>query len=119
MPPRIYTSPDAAPFLPQQSIFQYLFPETPDLSPLPSFDPSLPGFIDGNTGETLSRNDVKTLALRLAAGLRGAEMGGEGEGLGLKCADTACIWAYNSIEWAVTAYGLMAAGVTISPANAV
>jgi len=115
---RIYTSPDPAPFLPQQSVFQYLLPDSPELSPLPSFDSSLPAFIDGKTGETLSRGDVKSIALRLAAALRGAELGGEGEGLGLKFGDTACIWSFNSLEWALTAYGLLAAGVTISPANA-
>jgi long-subunit acyl-CoA synthetase (AMP-forming) len=47
--------------------------------------------------------------LRLATGMRS---------LGVRKGDVACLWGPNSLEWAQTAYGCMAAGVTVSPANA-
>jgi hypothetical protein len=37
--------------------------------------------------------------------------------LGVKRGSTACIWGYNSIEWVLAAYGSIAGGVTVSPAN--
>lgn len=118
MPPIIYDAPYAAPFFPQQSIFQYLFPEAPGVSPLEAFDESLPAFIDGKTGRTLSRGELKDAALRLGAAMRGVELGGVGEGMGLKKGDVACIWGFNSLEWVVAAYGCLAGGVTLSPGNA-
>jgi acyl-CoA synthetase (AMP-forming)/AMP-acid ligase II len=105
---RIYESDYPTPFLPQMSVFQYLLPDAPGLSPLRQFDPSLPAFIDGRDGKTVSRGQLKDTALRLGAGLHQ---------LGVKRGSTACIWGYNSIEWVLAAYGSIAGGVTVSPAN--
>lgn len=105
---RIYESDFPAPFLPQTSIFDYLFPDRPGVSPLPQFDPALPAFIDGRDGRTLSRGQLKDNALRLAAGLHL---------LGVNRGSTACLWGYNSLEWIQAAYGGLAAGVTVSPCN--
>lgn len=102
MPEVIYTSDHPVPPLPESSLFTYLLPDNDQ------FDASLPAFIDGFTGRTLSRGDLKDSALRIATGIRG---------LGLKQHDVGMLWATNSIEWAQAAYGMMAAGVCVSPAN--
>lgn len=107
-PLRIYESPYAHPFLPQQGIFDFLLPAEQGVSPLPMHDPALPALIDGITGRTLTRGQLRESALRLATGIRS---------IGVKRGETACMWAGNSIEWAITAYGCMAAGLCTSPAN--
>lgn len=108
MPQTIYTSDHPVPPLPEVGLFNYLFPEKPGDSPLQQFDPSIPAFIDGATDRTVTRGELKETSLRLATGI-GA--------LGLKRGDVACLWGLNSIEWALAAYGCMAAGLTVSPAN--
>lgn len=108
MPLTIYESEFPTPFLPQISIFDYLLPPAPGVSPLPDFDPSLPAFIDGRDDRTFTRGQLRELACRLAGGLRN---------LGLKRGDTAGVWGYNSLEWVNAAYGCLAAGVVVSPAN--
>ncbi|GMK55763.1 hypothetical protein CspeluHIS016_0208190 [Cutaneotrichosporon spelunceum] len=105
----IYEAPYPAPFFPQQNVFQYLFPEAPGISPIPLFDDSLPAFVDGVTGRTLSRGELRDTALRLGGGMRA---------LAPDTPEVACIWGFNSLEWVVAAYACMAAGVTFSPANA-
>lgn len=109
MPERIYKSPDASPPLPEISMYEYLLPFDASRSPRPQYDKSLPAFIDGLTGRTVTRGQVEDSSLRLVTALR--EMG-------LKRGDTVCIWGLNSIEWEVAAFGVMAAGLTASPANA-
>lgn len=108
MPLTIYESDSPAPYLPQISIFDYLLPGQQGVSPLQDFDPSLPAFIDGRDNRTFTRGQLREVALRLAGGLRG---------LGLKRGDTAGVWGYNSLEWVNAAYGCLAAGIVVSPAN--
>ncbi|KAL1406689.1 hypothetical protein Q8F55_008395 [Vanrija albida] len=93
---------------PEVSIFQFLLPDSPSDSPVKTFDPELPAYIDGFTGYTLSRRQLKENALRLATGLRT---------LGFGRGDVACLWGMNSIPWVEAAYGLLAAGIRITPAN--
>ncbi|CAK9783862.1 putative AMP binding protein [Cutaneotrichosporon oleaginosum] len=88
--------------LPEVGIFEYHFPANPQ------FDPDLPAFIDGIDGRTITRRELEDGALRLATGLRS---------LGLKRHDVACMFGLNSLEWVRAAYGCMAAGMTVSPAN--
>lgn len=94
--------------LPKSSLVSYLFPEKRGDSPLESFDPSLPAYIDGLDGRVLTRGELEDGALRLASGLKD---------LGLKRGDVACIWGLNSLEWIRAAFGCMAAGICVSPAN--
>ncbi|KLT43481.1 putative AMP binding protein [Cutaneotrichosporon oleaginosum] len=108
MPLTIYESELPAPYLPQISIFDYILPGLQGVSPLQEFDPSLPAFIDGRDGTTLTRAGLRDLALRLAGGLRA---------LGIRRGDVAGVWGYNSLEWVNAAYGCLAAGVVVSPAN--
>ncbi|CAK9785929.1 acetyl-CoA synthetase-like protein [Cutaneotrichosporon oleaginosum] len=104
----IFESPYPQPFLPNSSVFHYLFPDIVGASPLPPLDPALPAYIDGLDGRVLSRADVVDGALRLATGVRG---------LGAKRGDVALLWGLNSLEWARAIYGCFAAGLTVSPAN--
>ncbi|KAL1406416.1 hypothetical protein Q8F55_008115 [Vanrija albida] len=104
----IYTSHWDAPALPETSIFTYLFPDSAADSPLERFDPKLPAFISPLTDTTVSRGLLKENALRLASGLRK---------VGLKKYDTACVWGANSLPWISAVFGLIAAGVTVTPAN--
>lgn len=104
----IWKSTIPAPELPESSLIQYLIGGAGQ-TPLQQFDDSLPAFIDGFTGKALTRGQLKDGALRLAGAL--------GK-LGLGKGSTVCIWGPNSVNWARAAFGAMAAGVTISPANA-
>lgn len=109
MPEIIFESDHRMPdVLPECSLFDYLFHGDVGVSPLPKFDPSLPAYIDGLDGRTLTRGQVEDSSLRLVTGLRA---------LGVGRNDVACLWGVNSLEWVRTAYGCMAAGVTVSPAN--
>ncbi|TXT04907.1 hypothetical protein VHUM_03990 [Vanrija humicola] len=105
----IYTSDLPAPQLPRTSFFDYILPGAGSASPLARYDPSLPAYVDGLTGRTATRGAVHDGALRLAGGLRR---------LGVRRGDAACVWGPNSIEWAQAAFGLLAAGVVLTPANA-
>lgn len=97
-----YRKPDA---LPECGLFDYLFGVD---SPLTKFDKSLPAYIDGLDGRVLTRGALEDSSLRLVSGLRA---------LGVRRNDVACLWGLNGLEWVRTAYGCMAAGVTVSPAN--
>ncbi|TXT14831.1 uncharacterized protein COLE_01024 [Cutaneotrichosporon oleaginosum] len=109
MPITIYDSDYPAPFLPQQSIFDFLLPPGPGVSPIPDWSPAQPLFIDGLDGRVITRGELRDNALRIASGLRA---------VGVKRGDTACIWGFNSLEYVQAGYALMAAGVIASPANA-
>jgi acyl-CoA synthetase (AMP-forming)/AMP-acid ligase II len=77
--------------------------------PQGSWSPDLPAFVDGLSDKVLTRGQLRENALRVADGLRK---------LGLKPGDAATIWGANSLEWVQAAYGCVAAGVIVSPANA-
>ncbi|GMK54038.1 hypothetical protein CspeluHIS016_0106240 [Cutaneotrichosporon spelunceum] len=98
----IYTSdyPDVT--LPEVGIFEYHFPAQPQ------FDPAGTAFIDGLDGRRITRGEVEHEALCLATGLRKR---------GMRRHDVACMFGLNSLEWVRAAYGCMAAGITVSPAN--
>lgn len=89
--------------LPKCGIFEYHFEKNT------KYDPKLPAYIDPVRHRVLTRGEVKDKALRLATGLRS---------LGVKRRDVATIWSANSLEWIMAAWGSLAAGVTVSPANA-
>ncbi|GMK58384.1 hypothetical protein CspeluHIS016_0504160 [Cutaneotrichosporon spelunceum] len=108
MQPKIYESDYPEVFLPSMSIFHYLMPDGPGISPLPHFDPSLPCVIEAATGRTVSRGEMENTALRLGQGLRDA---------GMRRGDVVNLFAPNSIEFAFATWGTIAAGCTITPAN--
>lgn len=109
MPEIIYESNHPMPdVLPECSLFDYLFQGEAGVSPLPKFDLSLPAYIDGLDGRVLTRGALEDSSLRLVTGLRAVGIGRN---------DVACLWGLNSLEWVRTAYGCMASGTTVSPAN--
>ena len=96
---RVYHSnvPDVA--IPEHSIFTHVFSK--------NFDPQLPAYIDGPTGHTLSRGDVRSQSLQLAWGLRNI--------LDQKRSpSTIAIFSPNSIAWPVVLLGGVAAGLRIT-----
>lgn len=105
----IYRSDWPEPLLVEMGLFEYLFPSKNNQSPSPKYDRRTPAYIDGLDGRTITRGQIQDEALRLATGLKE---------IGIKKGDTACLWGLNSLEWVRAAFGCMAAGVTISPANA-
>lgn len=106
---RTYESPYPTPFLPHMGVFDFILPASPGISPLPDWDPSVPAYIHGIDGTVLRRGELRGKALQLATGLKER---------GLRRGDVACIWGTNSLEWIVAAFGCMAAGLVLSPANA-
>ncbi|BEJ16823.1 hypothetical protein CspHIS471_0602240 [Cutaneotrichosporon sp. HIS471] len=108
MEPILYESDYPEVFLPAMSIFHYLLPDGPAVSPLPHFDPSLPCVIDAATGRTVSRGEMENTALRLGQGLRES---------GMKRGDVVNLFAPNSVEFAFVIWGTIAAGCAITPAN--
>jgi acyl-CoA synthetase (AMP-forming)/AMP-acid ligase II len=107
----IYESDFPNPFLPEVGVFDFVFPPSQGYGAREgaAFADSVVAFTDGATGRTLRRGELRDTALRLKGGLNA---------LGVKRGDVGCIWGLNSLEWVVAAYGLLAAGVTVTPANA-
>lgn len=99
---KIYTSPLPSVHLSDESIFTHLF-GSDDPRLVGAFPASHPAFIDAATGTTITRGQLKQLALQFGYGLRtvfGAERG-----------DVHLIYAQNSIHWPVVVFG---AGVYVS-----
>ncbi|KAI0052986.1 AMP binding protein [Auriscalpium vulgare] len=103
---RVYTSGHFPPVeLVSESIWTYLFDTT-------RHDPTLPAFIDGPTGRTLSRAELRDLTLRLAHGVRSLP-----EGARVRRGDTAMIFSPNGPGWPIVLLGLIAAGARATLAN--
>ena len=106
----IISSPHTPPPLPRSSVFDYLFPppgSTKEYYPKP--DPDSVAFIDGLTGEEVTRGQVEEQAIKLASGLRG---------LGIKRGDVGMTFGFNSLQYINAIMGIQAAGAVVSPANA-
>jgi hypothetical protein len=108
----IITSLHPSPLLPRSSVFQYLFP--PDTKGkqtqwYPAPKPSTIAFIDGLTGQKVTREEVGVQAQWLAAGLKG---------LGLKKGDVGMTFGFNSVLYVNAVMGMQCMGVIVSPANA-
>lgn len=98
---RIYRSTDPNLDIPRCSIFSFIFSGEFDLNNL--------ALTDAATGQTFTRNDVKTSALQLAWSLRNP--------LSLKRGDTVALLSMNSIVWPTVLLGAIAAGVRITTVN--
>lgn len=105
---RIYRSaiPDIT-NLPACSAFTYAFPPA-TRDPYP---PTAPAFIDGPTGRTLTRADVRRLALALGHGLTHALP------VPLARGSTVLLFAPNALAYPLALFGALAAGFTVSLAN--
>jgi hypothetical protein len=104
----IYDSHHQPPTLPRQSIFHYLFPSDPSTSAYPVPPNNIPAFIDGLTGESLTRQDVQDQAELLHGGLYA---------LGLKRGDVVALFGTNCLEWLNAIFGSQCAGLRVSPVN--
>lgn len=106
----IYTSHWPEPPVLEMGLYEYLLPEKASKAANNEhLKPNSPAFIDAIDGRVLTRAQLADGSLRIAAGLQAR---------GLKKGDTVCIWGLNSLEWVRAAFGSMAAGLVISPANA-
>lgn len=99
----IYTSPIPPVHIPEVSIFTHLFGSN-DPTLVGPFPTSQPAFIDAATGTTITRGQLKDLALQLGFGLRSV--------FDSKRGDTILVYAPNSIHWPLVVFG---AGVYPSP----
>lgn len=77
------------------------------------FPGSSPAFIDADTGATLSRSTLKSLALSLGYGLTKSSV----LGTKLQKGDVVMIFSPNSIAWPVAIFGSVAAGLRCTLAN--
>lgn len=108
----IITSLHPSPLLPRSSVFHYLFP--PDVKGkqtryYPAPNPKSAAFIDGLTGQEVTREEVGVQAQWLAAGLMQ---------LGLKKGDVGMTFGFNSLLYVNAVMGLQFMGAIVSPANA-
>lgn len=108
MPQKIYTSPASSVHIPDQSIFTHLFGSN-DPTLVGPFPASHPAFIDASTGTTITRGQLKDLALQFGFGLRSI--------FGSKRGDTILVYSPNSIAWPVVVFGAVAAGLRCTLAN--
>ncbi|KIW23841.1 uncharacterized protein PV07_12010 [Cladophialophora immunda] len=103
MPSRIYRSPYPPVKLIDIDLLTYLFSNpknTPDDKPI---------FIDAVTGAHRTYGDTKRRTQSLAHGLRE---------LGVKPKDIVAVFSPNSIDYAITCYGIIGCGATVSPVSA-
>lgn len=111
-PDQIYVSHIPTPQLPRSSVFEFLFPKSKQYNYFPAPAPNTSGakkaFIDGLTGNAVTREQVEEQALALAGGLKK---------LGVKTGEVACLFGMNSLEWINALFGCQALGVVTSPAN--
>lgn len=98
MAPIIYTSPLPSIPLYAHSIFTHLFSSSGPHE-INGFSASLPAFIDAITGTTITRGQLKQLALALGYGLQNHPV------LSAKRGDTVMIYSPNSLAWPVVIFG--------------
>ncbi|KAF8806514.1 AMP binding protein [Phlegmacium glaucopus] len=110
MAPRIYTSPLPSVPLFAHSLFTHLF-SSPGPNDIGGFHASLPAFIDTITGTTITRAQLRHLALSFGYGLQNHPV------LSAKRGDTVMIYSHNSLAWPVVLFGSVAAGLRCTLAN--
>lgn len=96
MPQKIYTSHLPPVPLVAQSIFTLLFSsnETTLVGP---FLASQPAFVDADTGTTITRGQLRDLALQFAFGVRSV--------LNAERGDVVLVYSQNSVAWPVVVFG--------------
>lgn len=100
MAPKIYTSP--APPVPvlATSTFTHLFSShDPDSDTVGGYPGATKAFIDAPSGTTITRAQLKHLALSFAFGLR------DHPSLAAKRGDTILFYSQNSLNWPVVLFG--------------
>ncbi|KIM40250.1 hypothetical protein M413DRAFT_175243 [Hebeloma cylindrosporum] len=103
---KIYTSPLECPPIPNTSVFTHLFSST-------NYPSSAPAFIDAATGTSLTRGQIKHLALSFGYGVRNHPT----TSASAKRGDTVLIYSPNSLTWPVVLFGAVAAGLRCTLSN--
>ncbi|EPQ51344.1 acetyl-CoA synthetase-like protein [Gloeophyllum trabeum ATCC 11539] len=109
---KVYTSTYPRPHLPQCSVFTYLFS-----GPNFASTASKTAFIDTVTGRSISRGELKDLALQWGHGLTNAFPALPQGGVKVKRGDTVMIFSPNSLAFPVLLHGSIAAGLKVTLAN--
>jgi hypothetical protein len=97
---KIYTSDFECPPIPDSSVFTHLFSSTNPQN-VGGYPSSLPAFIDAATGTTITRGQLKHLALSLAYGLRNHPT----TSASAKRGATFLVYSQNSLTWPVVLFG--------------
>jgi len=108
----IYRSPIPDVFIPDESLFTFLFEGKLDRE-IPG---TTPAFIDAPTGRSITRSELKAACLSLGWGLRNV-FANELGGVELNRGDTVMIFSPNSFAWPLALFGSIAAGLTTTLAN--
>ena len=98
MAPIVYRSPLPSVPLYAHSVFTHLF-SSPNPNDVGGFNAFLPAFIDSITGTTLTRGQLRKLALALGYGLQ------KHSTLSASRGDTVMIYSQNSLAWPVVVFG--------------
>ncbi|KAK0486158.1 AMP binding protein [Armillaria novae-zelandiae] len=109
MPAKIYTSPDPSVPIVSHSIFTHLLAKDGDL--VGGHPASLPAFVDSASGTTITRAQLRSLALSLGYALQNHPR------ISAKRGDTVLIYSPNSLAWPVAVFGSISAGLRTTFAN--
>ncbi|KAK0472310.1 AMP binding protein [Armillaria luteobubalina] len=109
MPAKIYPSPDPSLPIVSRSIFTHLLAQDGDL--VGGHPASLPAFVDSASGTTITRAQLRSLALSLGYALQNHPR------IGAKRGDTVLIYSPNSLAWPVAVFGSISAGLRTTFAN--
>ncbi|KAK0460922.1 AMP binding protein [Desarmillaria tabescens] len=109
MSAKIYTSPDPSVPIVSRSIFTHLLAKDGDL--VGGHPASLPAFVDSASGTTITRAQLRSLALSLGYALRNHPK------IGAKRGDTVLVYSPNSLAWPVAVFGSISAGLRTTFAN--
>ncbi|KAG7449634.1 AMP binding protein [Guyanagaster necrorhizus] len=109
MPAKIYTSPDPSVPIVSRSIFTHLLAIDGDL--VGGHPASLPAFVDSASGTTITRAQLRSLALSLGYALRNHPK------IGAKRGDVVLVYSQNSLAWPVVVFGSISAGLRTTFAN--
>lgn len=99
MAPRIYTSPVPSFPVVNTSIFTHLFSSSDDPNNIGGYPGSAPAFVDAPSSTSITRAQLKRLALSLGYGLRNHP------NTSLKRGDTVLVYSHNSLHWPVVLFG--------------
>ncbi|KAK0494751.1 AMP binding protein [Armillaria luteobubalina] len=109
MPAKIYPSPDPSLPIVSRSIFTHLLAQDGDL--VGGHPASLPAFVDSASGTTITRAQLRSLALSLGYALQNHPR------IGAKRGDTVLVYSPNSLAWPVAVFGSISAGLRTTFAN--
>lgn len=98
MAPRIYTSPVSGVPIVEKSLFTHLF-SSPSDGIVGGFPSTTRAFVDANTGTTLTRGQLKHLALTMGFGLR------DHPTIAARRNEVVLIYSQNSLNWPVALFG--------------